>query len=38
MITEAQNQAGPIPEEVVLQHALEGLAQVQVFTGDHFGR
>lgn len=30
MITEAQDQEGPIPEEVVLLHAFEELGQVQV--------
>lgn len=38
MIPEAQDQEGPIPEEVVLQHAIEELTQVQARIGAHFRR
>src|SRR5215469_7167233 len=38
MIPEAQNQEGPIPEDVILQHAIEELAQVQARIGTHFRR
>jgi SRSO17 transposase len=38
MITEAQEQEGQTPEEAVLKHALEELAQVQERIGPHFRR
>ena len=38
MITEAPDQEGQIPEEAVLKHALEELAQVQERIGPHFRR
>jgi len=38
MIPEVQDQEGPIPEDVVLQHAIEELTQVQARIGAHFRR
>lgn len=38
MIPEAQEQEDPIPEDMVLQHAIEELAQVQTRIGLHFRR
>jgi SRSO17 transposase len=38
MITEAPDQEGQTPEEAVLKHALEELAQVQKHIGPHFRR
>jgi len=38
MITEAPNQEGQTPEEAVLKHALEELAQIQERIGPHFRR
>ena len=38
MITEAQEQEGQTPEEAVLKHGLEELAQVQERIGPHFRR
>ena len=38
MISEVQDQESPIPEDVVLQHAIEELAQVQARVGAHFRR
>lgn len=38
MIPEAQDQEGQTPEDVVLQHALEELTQVQTRIGPHFRR
>jgi SRSO17 transposase len=38
MITQAQDQEGPVPEDVVLQHATLQLAQVQARIGAHFRR
>ena len=38
MITEAPNQEGQTPEETVLKHALEELAQIQERIGPHFRR
>jgi SRSO17 transposase len=38
MIPETQNQEGPIPEDAVLRHAIEELAQVQARIGAHFRR
>ena len=37
-VSEAQNQEGPIPEDVVLQHATLELAQVQARIGAHVRR
>ena len=38
MPMDAQDQEGQIPEEIVLQHTIEELAQVQARIGPHFRR